>query len=272
MPIANTSAGRLHTILVKLLDADINSPISVAWANALEVNAKDLPRLTGQVGLVYALPQQVEDELKRLKHYHPYLVAWRPSLANLFAGSNFGAAWSSVSKNLTVAVMSGVEACALQLAELPPEPQLEDDALAEFSAEARQLYDDARQADIDPDLRHFILGHLSAIIDAVNNARIQGVGPIEREMKAAVAEVVLNVDLKERTTGNELGRRFWDLLEKYAVIFTFVTSPFQLGQIVNTQRPALPPPPPEVVASVLAPQLEDGSGTPAPDDSREALE
>jgi len=193
-------------------------------------------------GEVFSLPQQIEDKLKWLDHYDDFLVSWRPALAQLFANTTFRVQWSSLSQLLTPQILSGISACSKQLSKFAPEPVISDDDLSKLSQELKELYQAAKDADIDEKLKKFILEYLTSISDAIAEIQIKGAASIEKEMKAALAEVAIDGDLREKIKSSDQGRRFWTFLEYYLLVFGVITTPFQAMQIANAIFPALNPP------------------------------
>lgn len=242
MSVVNNPAGRLHAILTTLDETVGGRTIGQAWSKALGVNEDDLPLLTSRIGEVFSLPQQIEDKLKWLDFYDDFLVSWRPKLAELFSNTTLSSQWTSVKGHLTSNVLSGVGACSKQLSRFAPEPTISDDDLTKLNQEIDELYQTVKDAEIDEKLENFILKHLEAIKDAIAEIQIKGASSIQKEMKAAVAEVAVDNDLRRKIESSEQGKDFWRFLERYLLLFAVITTPFQAMQLVNTVFPALNPP------------------------------
>lgn len=117
-----------------------------------------------------------------------------------------------------------------------------DDDLSKLDHELKELYQVAKDADIDEQLKRFILEHITTISDAIADVQIKGTGAVQKEMKAALAEVAVDPSLREKIETSDLGRHFWLFLERYLLLFGVIMSPFQALQIANAVFPGLNPP------------------------------
>jgi len=99
--------------------------------------------------------------------------------------------------------------------------------LQEIQAEAHRLFESVKRAEIDRDLKPFILSLTSAILQAIQQYRIRGPESLQRALALIMGQVTLNVELVHQATASEqtksLWARFYNLAVKFFEIVKFAS-------------------------------------------------
>lgn len=99
------------------------------------------------------------------------------------------------------------------------DPKIDEGALQEIQAEAHGLFESVKRAEIDRDLKHFILSLTSAILQAVQQYRVGGLESLKRALALIIGQATLNVELVNKATASEQTKSLWARFYKVAVKF-----------------------------------------------------
>ena len=89
--------------------------------------------------------------------------------------------------------------------------------MQEIQAEAQGLFESVRRAEIDQDLKSFILSLTSAILQAIQQYRIGGLESLKRALALIIGQANLNMDMVEEAKSGEHTKILWARFYKIAV-------------------------------------------------------
>lgn len=178
-------AGRLHAILADFRGEMNSEGLSVVWRRALKMEDAQLPELMAAIGKVYALPEQVAQQMEFVPGYHPRDVSrwWNP-LAQAFTQMHVSNVWQQAGWP-NADVLEDLESCSVKLSEAAPEPHLTDDQLQYIKEQVAHIRRDIQSDDtLTRDTKRFIALRLQRIDDALAHIKISGTGQLRVELEA----------------------------------------------------------------------------------------
>ena len=218
-----------------------NQPMLAAWASVLEVDPDDLPELLFAVAAVTALPAQLEVELRAaLPEVDLELfLGWKPKVEATMqgfrnSGSSVDAIQRQYDESTLLSLRHASHALRLGGRDLPDEHLT---ALADALRDLDELIENS--ADIDEDLREFLLDLVSEMKRAVRLVRVQGIDglqvSLERTLGALLVRAQLGKQLPEPKAG--VGRKFFAVIAQLGGLISFGNSSFELGgSVIETIR------------------------------------
>lgn len=244
----NNPAGRLYALLdaakVPPRQGD-STAVRHRWADVLEVDRDDLPTLLARLSPVIALPSQVREAISSIPDLdHQRYLRYLPKVEQAFSNLNLGTAWQHFAAPIDTATMHGLELCDERLSALRSEPTLAEDERAELHQQVRNLFDDVAANEGKPDLREFLLRHLSAMDQALSEYRISGTPPVENAVRSATGELVLRKIRGEDLPHSSRSDRFWKIFTRVALVLNLLQAGIALPQTivdalpVGQERPA----------------------------------
>lgn len=148
------------------------------------------------------------------------LVAHR-SLSNLRANQ------ANLTRPITDETLTLLRVIASEWRKKKPDPKIDEETLQEIKAEAHGLFESVKSAEIDRDLKLFILSLTSAILQAIQQYRIGGPESLKRALALIIGQATLNVELVHKATASEqtksLWARFYDVAVKFFEIVKFAS-------------------------------------------------
>ena len=222
----NNPAARLHNLVRRLRSTSSNGPPARVWAQAL-----DIPINQEMTGLLFKqvvqgilafldLVDETEAGLHGLEFDDFYWDAFPPlrlvvhrSLSNLRANQ------ANLTRPITDETLTLLRVIASEWGKKKPDPKIDEETLQEIQAEARGLFESVKRAEIDRDLKPFILSLTSAILQAVQQYRIGGPESLKRALALIIGQLTLNVELVHKATASEHTKGLWARFYKVAVKF-----------------------------------------------------
>jgi hypothetical protein len=180
-------AGRLHALLIRLIDQPPNGAILGAWANVLEVDRQDVVLHIGGVADLVRQIQAAVDELD-----DEVLSAPVARLRGAWAKPIFPSEHAfNTALGKVLPSTEALESLALVAAQLhlrAPEGKVPDDeALANLKKQVRDLVDAVREADdLSDDVKQAIVGRLIDVEKAMEHVHVGGPDAVRRAMEAVM--------------------------------------------------------------------------------------
>jgi hypothetical protein len=140
------------------------------------------------------------------------LVAHR-SLSNLRANQ------ANLTRPITDETLTLLRVMASEWGKKKPDPKIDEETLQEIQAEALGLFESVKRAEIDRDLKSFILSLSAAILQAIQQYRIGGPESLKRALALIIGQATLNVELVHKATVSEDTKNLWARFYKMAVKF-----------------------------------------------------
>jgi hypothetical protein len=196
------------------------------WAQAL-----DIPINQEMTGLLFKqviqgilafldLVDETEAGLHELGFDDFYWEAFPPlQLVAHRSFSNLRAKQANLTRPITDGTLTLLRVIASEWGKKKPDPKIDEETLQEIHAEAHGLFESVKRAEIDRDLKSFILSLTSAILQAIQQYRIGGPESLKRALALIIGQATLNVELVHKATASEHTKSLWARFYKVAVKF-----------------------------------------------------
>ena len=247
-------AGRLYAFLEAARQFAPDQPMRHAWGQALGVNPADLSQFWRRVAMVSALPDEVEQAVRRLPDANEELLL-RPlprARVALSAAFTMGGTNNLFVNEFDAITLLGLEHCSDLLHRARFEPEIDSDTLEQLQQSIDKLIQVLdKQDDLDPVLERFIREHSAAIARALVDVRIRGAEALAEVVDSVVGAMVrsdagASGRLHPRQDDDNRTRAgFWEIVGRVA----------NLVQIAGL--------PLAIAAAMAAPQLPAPAGRPA---------
>jgi hypothetical protein len=196
------------------------------WAQAL-----DIPINQEMTGLLFKqviqgilafldLVDETETGLHELGFDDFYCEAFPPlRLVAHRSFSNLRANQANLTRPITDETLTLLRVIASEWGKKKPDPKIDEETLQEIQAEAHGLFESIKRAEIDRDLKPFILSLTSAILQAIQQYRIGGSESLKRALALIIRQATLNVELVHKATASEHTKSLWARFYKVPVKF-----------------------------------------------------
>lgn len=222
----NNPAARLHNLVRRLRLTSSSGPPARVWGAALDIpinqDMTGLPFTQVVQGILAFLDlvDEIEAGLDKLEFDDFYWEAFPPlrlvahrSLSNLRANQR------NLTRPITDETLTLLRVIASDWGKKNFEPKIDEGALQEIQAEAQGLFESVKRAEIDRDLKLFILSLTAAILQAIQQYRIGGPEGLKRALALIIGQATLNVELVNKATASEQTKSSWARFYKVAVKF-----------------------------------------------------
>jgi hypothetical protein len=224
-------AGRLHLILSSAFERSKPNPnisASVLWSLVFEI-AQDpdyeIEVITKLLQL-RLLIKETEESLRSIeglteKYFRPF-DRIRP-IADRSLTSLSGINAQSVISGITEGDMTVLEFCSEKLDERHAEPVINEAELQEILLEVNSLFDEVAGAQIDAELKSFVLDSLEAIRRGINEYRIRGPKRLKEALADVIGNLAVNRDVVKAGSKVESVGRFEKLCYRFAAVVSFAS-------------------------------------------------
>lgn len=222
----NNPAARLHNLVKRLRSTSSNGPPAHVWAQALDIPINQemtgllLKQVIQEILAFLDLVDETEAGLHELGFDDFYCEAFPPlRLVAHRSFSNLRANQANLTRPITDETLTLLRVIASEWGKKKPDPKIDEEALQEIQAEAHGLFESVKRAEIDRDLKPFILSLISAILQAIQQYRIGGPESLKRALALIIGQVTLNFELVHKATASEHTKNLWARFHKVAVKF-----------------------------------------------------
>lgn len=260
----NNAAGRLHLVLQTMLKQHENQKANAAWPDVLQdlelLGAPDSEgasltthQLLRRLSPILALPNEVRRQLdqsvpKEVDHFTQHLHLADKALTSSI---NLEVQWKSVVQYIPQEVLTELFHCSRELSRHDLEPVAALDDVKAIHQRVRDLFNEIENADMETELRTYLLKYLSLLDEALREFRITGMEGVRQAAYAAAgAWIIEQPDKEESARSGSIKSRFSGIL---ATIFYITGIASNLGSML-TGVPVIPP---EMVFGEMQ-QLESG--------------
>jgi len=222
--VQNNPAVRVHSLARRLRSTSPNGPPARLWAQALdipinqEMTGPSFIQVVQEILAFHDLLDETETGLHELGFDDFYSEALPPlrlvvqrSLSNLCANQ------SNLTRSITAETLTLLRVIAAEWSKKKPDPKIDDDILKEIQTEAHDLFEAIKRADINPNLKRFILSLTSEIAQAIQQYRIGGLESLKRALALIIGQANLNMDMVEEAKSGEPTKLLWARFYKIAV-------------------------------------------------------
>lgn len=133
--------------------------------------------------------------------------------------SNLRANQANLTRPITDETLTLLRVIASEWGKKKSDPKIDEETLQEIQAEAHVLFESVKRAEIDRDLKPFILSLTSAILQAIQQYRIGGPESLKRALALIIGQATLNVELVHNASASERTKSLWARFYKVVVKF-----------------------------------------------------
>lgn len=133
--------------------------------------------------------------------------------------SNLRANQANLTRPITDETLTLLRVMAAEWGKKKPDPKIDEETLQDIQAEAHGLFESVKRAEIDRDLKRFILSLTAAIVQAIQQYRIVGPDSLNRALALIIGQATLNVELVHKATAGEHTKSLWARFYKVALKF-----------------------------------------------------
>jgi hypothetical protein len=206
----NNPAGRLLALIKA--GGRINTPgmtVEDAWAKILDVGGQR-DELFRRLALVVSMPEAIREAVEGLGDlpYDRSLVLRELDHIDKALDTGLARPWAELMNRIPPTTRHSLEIISSTLSNVRPEPSIDDDKLEDVQAKVHQLFEEVIHAEIEPELRQFLLRHVQAMRLAIEDVRIRGAQAVQEVVEQVVGGVVLHPYTWEDAAGHEQGKGF----------------------------------------------------------------
>ena len=217
------------------------NPARNSFASTLEVNTDDAPRLLARLGELAKLAVRAEQQVRATARLDPNrYLSWKPEVWAALGAISLVGDLSSFVKPLQVNGFQPLERlqyCADGLSRERGEKELEEEELKEIQKEIDELENAVRQAEIDGELKLYLLEQLRLMTDAIRQYHLFGLDPLQRAVNETLGSLMLNPEARQRMSETSLGEKFWKVVGRLASVTSVIGNGIRIVEAIRTLLP-----------------------------------
>lgn len=234
-------AGRLHQFLAAAQETDGNQNAGVALGKMLGANyPNQLGLLLELLAAVVRLSEGVRQDLRALGQDDELYFEPLDRAEAAFAGLHLNAPLSSFQSLISESTLYGLKVCSSILHKHRPRPLPEAATIDKLRRSMHDLAGEVHAADIDEELRLFLLEQLQSMIRATQMYRIAGREVLEAAVDQLIGTTSRRSDVRDKLEPSSFGKRLKELALAMALALSLVNDSFQL--VHNAFPPSLAAP------------------------------
>lgn len=222
----NNPAARLYDLTKRLRFTSGNGPPARLWAQALDIPINQ--GMTGQrfievvqgilayldlLNKTEAVSHELEFDDFYSEAFPPLREVVQLSLSNLRANQ------SNLTRSITDETLTLLRVIAAEWEKKKPDPKIDDEVLKEIQAEAHDLFEAVKRAEIDRDLQLLVLSLTSEIEQAIQQYRTGGPEGLRRALDLIVDIANLNIEIINKAKADQRTKIWWTRCSKVAAKF-----------------------------------------------------
>ena len=219
----NNPAARLHALLHKAKqNTELrNKPSTESWSMLLNVPTDNQALMLKRLGGVMELPSVIKGRIENLAEVnHDLYMRWLPKVEEAFRANHLAGGFHGFIDKIDDTTLLGIEHCAAILSQRDPDPEIKAEELESLRQQVDDLIKEMTDAEIDPDLRKFILKHLFAIRNAIDEYQVFGSKPLVTAFGQAVASTVTEPQESVKASLSPHGNKFWKCVTRLGNLLT----------------------------------------------------
>lgn len=231
---ANNAASRLLNLLLAAKQIKADSPTIAAWRSLLDAS-KDGARFLDRMGKVMAMPREIEQafETHLLDHTPTRYISNQMYAAFVSQRMDGNSMWNSFMQNVDEHLINYLRMASALLESTQRTESISSDRLVELRNSFDEIRKQVWESDLPPRLKASILGHLSAIIAALEDYFLTGAEPVLERIEAMCGKAAVDEEYKGFLRDHELGQRLRDCLSAAADVVTVAVGIPMLSQSYN---------------------------------------
>lgn len=229
--IKDNPAERLLGILEEGRSLSAGKKCREIWSNILEINDKNESLLMSRLGKAMELPNQIIEELKKIdgtdedsyKH-------WSTCVNRAFMQQNLNANWETFINQIDAHTIPYLKISKQLLAAHANIKSIPENELIKIKEEVEELLQIIRDSNISDDIRSYLIGSLSKMLNSIIEYKITGYEPILSNIDEIVGHAVTDSNFREEMKSNEVGSKVWGTLHNISAVVTLATGLPQLAK------------------------------------------
>jgi len=239
MQTTNNPAGRLLEIVKKGKGIGDQTKTIEAWSKIFDVPTGNIPLLLKRISDFYALPNEIEREIKEIEEANtPLYLDWKSKANVAFTNLNLTNTWNTAFKaRFDDKVVYGIQFCDDLLSRQSPERTVSTEDIKNLSKKVTELLDLIEEEEIDQPTKDYIKERLNDIQKALGDVPIRGIKVIEKEFQVVVGSLTINNTYNLQSEGSEFKTKFWRVVYGLGLLATATLGPMQIGEKVIKALP-----------------------------------
>ena len=237
----NNPAAHLTALLKRLCNIPPTNPAREAFAGVLEVNAGDTPALLARIEEMVKLAVRAEEQVRATPKLNvDRYLNWKKEVYEAFAAISLVGNLAPFLQPLRVnghQALERLQYCADGLERERGSKELQQQELNEIQKEINDLHSEIRQAELDDELKLYLMEQLRLMTEAINQYHLFGLELVQRTANEALGSLMLNPEARHRISKTPLSEKFWRVVERFALVASGLADTMQ---IVETVRKVLP--------------------------------
>lgn len=221
--VGGDPASRLRSLLLAARDTNAGL-LREGWATLLDVEVTDRATLLSRVGDVVALPNQIRAAIQDVAPDHEELTDRLPEIEAALSMLNLdGQKWNDFRTRYSDAALDQLRYVSRELRRYGTYPSTTREELDKLRQQAQDLIEDVLQADLDSELRDYLLRHLQRVREALERFRVLGPEAVDDAIRQATGDLHLRPDLDDKR-GHPLAKSFGALLAAVSLLSSTVNN------------------------------------------------
>jgi len=220
----NNPASRLHALLSNAKiggEKYRGKPATEGWAMLLNVPTENQPLMLKRLGGVMELPLAIKTRIENLPDVdHKLFLRWLPKVEEAFRANHLAGGFHGFIDKIDETTLYGIEHCAALLSNRDPEAEIASEELEAIRLQVEEMINEMKDAEIDQALKNFLLRHLFAIRNAIDEYQVFGSKPLVTAFGEAIAAVYTEPQTAFKSASTPIGERFWKCVVKLQTLLT----------------------------------------------------
>jgi hypothetical protein len=193
-----------------------------------------------RLGGVMELPSIIKGRIENLVEVeHDLYLRWLPKIEEAFRANHLAGGFHAFIDKIDETTLLGIEHCAAILSRRDPDPEIKPDELETLRQQVDNLLVETRDAEIDFDIKKFILKHLFAIRNAIDEYQVFGSKSLLTAFGEAVAAAYTEPQTAVKASASSQGSKFLKCVAGIGLLLTVGNQAMQLteGALKLLQHP-----------------------------------
>jgi hypothetical protein len=230
----NNPAARLHELLHKAKqggDKYRGKPSTESWSMLLNVPNDNQALMLKRLGGIMELPSVIKGRIENLADVeHDLYLRWLPKVEEAFRANHLAGGFHAFIDKVDDTTLLGIEHCAAILSRRDPDPEIKSEELESLRQQVEDLIKETTEAEIEPDLRKFVLKHLFAIRNAIDEYQIFGSKPLVTAFGEAVAAAYTEPQTAVKASASPQGNKFLKFIAGLSLVLAAGNQGMQLTE------------------------------------------
>ncbi len=176
-------------------------------------------------------PSVIKGRIENLAEVdHDLYMRWLPKIEEAFRANHLAGGFHAFIDKIDDTTLLGIEHCAAILSQRDPDPEIKSEELESLRQQVDDLIKEMTEAEIDPDLKKFILKHLFAIRNGIDEYQVFGSKPLVTAFGQALASTVTEPHESIKASLSPQGSKFWKCVAGLGILLAVGNQGMQLTE------------------------------------------